>query len=46
MNYIYADSIHFLATKSDLPKTDGERTGPQIWGWRLRSLISLARVLF
>lgn len=21
----------FLATKSDLPKTDGEKTGPQVW---------------
>ena len=34
----------FLASKSDLPKTDGMRTGLQVWGWRLRTLILIARV--
>lgn len=34
----------FLASKSDLPKTDGRRTGLQVWAWRLRPLILIARV--
>lgn len=38
MNYIYGDGINFfLATKSDLPKTDGERTGLLGWGMEVEA---------
>lgn len=32
--YLWEQHPFFLATKSDLPKTDDKRTGLLLWGWR------------